>query len=170
LGRWSVEEKASRLVLRTGPGAPQVFQIVGADSLRLVDTLGQPIGSDLWLVRAPQVDPVRDTMRLRGMFSYMADAGRFTECGSGATFPVALVGDNAALERAYGGARTEPGAPLLVSFTGHLEERPAMEGPRRMEHVVVDRFERVWPGATCEGRMSNATLENTYWRLLELGG
>lgn len=172
LGRWSVGEKTGRLVLRTGRGAPQVFQIVGADSLRLVDTLGQPIGADpgFWLVREAQVDPMRDTMRLRGRYSYMADAGRFTECGSGATFPVAQVAANVDLERAYIGARPEPGAPLLVSFTGHFEERPAMEGDRRLEYVVVDRFDRVGPGTTCEGPMSDATLENTYWKLQELGG
>jgi heat shock protein HslJ/uncharacterized lipoprotein NlpE involved in copper resistance len=171
LGRWSVEAGGTRLALRSRAGAPQLFQIVGADSLRLLDTLGRPIKSDLnlSLMRAPQVDPVRDTMRLRGMYSYMADAGRFAECQSGATFPVAQVGANAALERAYGAARPAPGAPLLVSLRGHFEERPAMEGDRRLEYVVVDSLERVGPGATCEGRMSEATLENTYWKLLEVG-
>jgi copper homeostasis protein (lipoprotein) len=172
LGRWSVEENGRRLVLRSDPGAPQLFQIVGADSLRLLDSLGQPIQSELnySLQRPPKADPVRDTMRLRGMYTYLADAGRFTECQSGAAFPVAQTGSNADLERAYIGARNEPGAPLLASFRGHFEERPAMEGDRRMEYVVVDSFERVGPGATCEQRMSNATLENTYWKLLEVGG
>jgi copper homeostasis protein (lipoprotein) len=172
LGRWSVEEHGTRLVLRGDTEAPQLFQIVGADSLRILDSVGRPIHSqqDYSLVRAPQVDAVRDTMRLRGTYTYMADAGRFTECRSGVAFPVAQVGANAALERAYGEAHPEPGAPLLVSFRGHFEERPAMEGDRRMEFVVVDSFERVWPGATCAGRTSGATLENTDWRLLELGG
>jgi heat shock protein HslJ len=100
----------------------------------------------------------------------MADGGRFTECLSGSAFPVAQVGDNAALERAYTAEPHEPGAPLLVGFTGHFEDRPAMEGDRRMEHVVVDHFDRVLPGATCEERMRGATLENTDWKLLELGG
>lgn len=115
------------------------------------------------------VAPVRETMRLRGMYTYMADAGRFSDCESSSTFPVAQVGDNAALERAYSQSRPEPGAPLLVSFRGHFEERPAIEGDRRIRHVLVDAFDRVWPGLTCGDRMSNATLENTYWKLLELG-
>jgi heat shock protein HslJ/uncharacterized lipoprotein NlpE involved in copper resistance len=172
LGRWSVEEKDKRLVLRSARGVPQLFQVVGTDSLRLVDTLGQPIGTELnyWLVRSPQVDPVRDTMTLRGTYTYMADAGRFTECGSGLSFPVAQVAANADLERAYLGARTQPGGPVLVSFHGHFEERPSLEGARSLEQVVVDRFDRVWPGADCEQRMSNGILENTYWKLVELGG
>jgi copper homeostasis protein (lipoprotein) len=171
LGRWSVEEKDKRLVLRSGRGAPQLFQIVGTDSLRLIDTLGQPIGPELnyWLVRSQQVDLVRDTMTLRGTYSYMADAGRFTDCGSGLSFPVAPVGANADLERAYLGARAQPGAPVLVSFRAHFEALPSMEGARPLEHVVVDRFDRVWPGTDCEKRMSNATLENSYWKLVELG-
>jgi heat shock protein HslJ/uncharacterized lipoprotein NlpE involved in copper resistance len=172
LGRWSVDRKGKRLVLRSGRGAPQIFQVERTDSLRLVDTLSQPIGTEHnhWLVRSPQVDPLRDTMTLRGTYSYMADAGRFTECGSGLSFPVAQVGANADLERAYLGARTTPGGPVLVSLRAHFEERPSMEGDRAHEHVVVDRFDRIWPGATCERRMSNATLENTYWKLVELGG
>jgi copper homeostasis protein (lipoprotein) len=171
LSRWSADDRAGQLVLRSRPGAPQLFQIIGADSLRLLDTLRQPIKSevDLALVRAPKVDPVRDTMWLRGLFTYMADAGRFTECQSGATFPVAQVAANATLERRYGEARPAPGAPLLVGLRGHFEERPAMEGDRRLEYVVVDSVERVGPGATCEARMSEATLENTYWKLLQVG-
>ena len=172
LGRWSVEDSASRLVLRSRPGTPQLLQVVGADSLRLLDTLGRPIESEasLSLVRAVQVDPVRDTMRLRGLYSHMADAGRFTECQSGATFPVAQAGASVTLERAYGGARPAPGVPLLVAVRGHFEERPAMEGDRRLEYLVVDSLERLGADTTCGGRMSKATLENTYWKLLEAGG
>ena len=172
LGRWSVEVNGTRLLLGGGANPTQRFQIVGADSLRMLDSLGRPIESlvSYSLVRAPRVDPVRDTMRLHGMYTYMADAGRFTECRSGSTFPVAQVGANVALERAYGQARTAPGAPLLVAFRGHFEQRPAMEGDRPMEHVVVDSVEHVSPGATCDKPMSRATLENTYWKLLEVGG
>ena len=96
--------------------------------------------------------PGPDTVGWRGMYVYLADAGRFTDCASGAAFPVAQVGENIALERAYTAARTKPGAPVLVTLRGHLEERPAMEGDRRVVHLVVDRFERAWPGAACADR------------------
>ena len=172
LGRWSLEENGTRLLLSGGAKREQRFQIAGADSLHLLDSLGRPIQSlfSYSLVRAAAVDPVRDTMRLRGTYIYMADAGRFTECLSGSAFPVAQVGANAALERAYGGARTAPGAPLLVVFRGHFEERPAMEGDRLLQHLVVDSLERVGPGASCDQPISRATLENTYWKLVDVAG
>ena len=172
LGRWSIEENGTRLLLSSGAKRQQRFQIVGADSLHMIDSLGRPIQSllDYSLVRAAAVDPVSDTMRLRGTYTYMADAGRFTECLSRSAFPVAQVGANAGLERAYGEARTAPGAPLLVVFRGHFEERPAMEGDRLLQHVVVDSLERVGPGASCEEPMSRVTLENTYWKLLDVAG
>jgi copper homeostasis protein (lipoprotein) len=172
LGRWAVEENGTRLVLRGGTKAPRFFRLVGPDTLQVLDTAGQPIHSRLnyTLLRAPEVDPIRDTMPLRGHYTYMADAGRFTECFTGAAFPVAQTGANAALERAYGAAKAQPGAPLFVSVRGHFEEQAALEGSRRMEHVVVDSFDRVWPGATCEAPMPSALLENTYWKLIELGG
>jgi len=93
-----------------------------------------------------------DTVGWRGMYVYLADAGRFSDCASGATFPVAQVGENIALERAYTAARTKAGAPVLVTLRGHLEERPAMEGDRRAVHLVVDRFDSAWPGAACTDR------------------
>ena len=90
-----------------------------------------------------------DTVGWLGDYVYLADAGRFTDCASGASYPVAQVGESIALERAYTAARTQPGAPVLVSLRGHLEERPAMEGHRRVVHLVVDRFEGASPGHEC---------------------
>lgn len=64
-------------MLRGGTKAPQLFQIVGSDSLGILGNLGRPIQSlvNYPLVRAPQTDPVRGTMRLRGAYTYIADAG-----------------------------------------------------------------------------------------------
>ena len=45
-----------------------------------------------------------------------------------------------------------------------------MEGDRLLQHVVVDSLERVGPGASCEEPMSRVTLENTYWKLLDVAG
>ncbi|HXS25820.1 MAG TPA: META domain-containing protein [Gemmatimonadales bacterium] len=172
VGRWSVDEKGTRLILVSGTSPAQRFQIVGLDSLRLLDSEGNPIKSPAnhGLGRLAQVDPIRDTMDLRGTYVYLADAGRFTDCGSGATYPVAQAGANAALEQAYGEARAEPGAPALVTVRGHFEERPAAEGDKQLEYVVVDSVGQVRAGAACEGPRSNASLTNTYWKLLEVAG
>jgi len=45
---------------------------------------------------------------MRGLYSYMADAGMFVECGSNERLPVTMEADNLALERAYLNSRTTP--------------------------------------------------------------
>jgi copper homeostasis protein (lipoprotein) len=136
VGRWSVDEKGTRLILVSGASPAQRFQIVGLDSLRLLDSEGNPIKS-----------PANHGL------------GR-----------LAQVGANAALEQAYGEARAEPGAPALVTVRGHFEERPAAEGDKQIEYVVVDSVGQVRAGAACEGPTSKASLTNTYWKLLEVAG
>lgn len=105
-----------------------------------------------------------------GMFVYMADAARLSECRTGRSLPVAMAGDYQALERAYLGARTAPGQPLLATFDGAIEERPRLEGSGTEPTAVVRRFINVWPGETCERNLADAALTNTYWRIVRLGG
>ena len=103
------------------------------------------------------------------MYRYMADAGLFRDCTTSQQWPVAMEGDNAALERAYGKAKVAPGSPLLVTVEGRVEPRPKMDGEGTEAMLIVQRFVRTSPGETCEG-MIEVTLEDTYWALIELNG
>jgi heat shock protein HslJ len=103
------------------------------------------------------------------MYSYMADAASFLDCATNERWPVAMEGDNAALERAYGRAKVEAGSSLLVAVEGRLEPRPKVDAAGEETTLVVERFVRAWPKKTC-APMKTATLEDTYWALLELGG
>ena len=105
-----------------------------------------------------------------GMFVYMADAARLSECRTGQSVQVAMEGDYQTLERAYLEARTAPEQPLLVTFDGAIEERPRMEGSGAEPTAVVRRFINVWPGETCERNLADASLTNTYWRIVRLAG
>ncbi len=105
-----------------------------------------------------------------GMCVYMADAARLSDCQTGESVPVAMEGDYQALERAYLEARTAPGQPLLVTFGGAIEERPRMEGSGAEPTAVVRRLINVWPGETCERNLADASLTNTYWRIVRLAG
>jgi uncharacterized lipoprotein YbaY/heat shock protein HslJ len=107
---------------------------------------------------------------IRGMYSYMADAGILTDCRTGKKYPVAQEGDNAALERAYAKVRKNPGEPVLVTVEGRIASRPKMEGSGEEEKVIVDRFRSFTPGGACEQNQSAAKLENTRWKLVELNG
>ncbi|MDH4038039.1 MAG: META domain-containing protein [Candidatus Krumholzibacteria bacterium] len=104
-----------------------------------------------------------------GLYAYMADAASFTRCSTGTRYPVAMEGDHAALERAYLATPHEPGAPVLVTVQGRYESRPAMEGGPR-EHLIVDRFDGIWPDETCEKSGIDTPIRNTYWKLVELSG
>lgn len=117
--------------------------------------------------REPQLPS--GTLSLQGMYSYMADAGLFLDCATRERWPVAMEGDNAALERAYGEAKIAPGSPLLVTIEGRLERRRKPDSKRMETNLIVERFVRTWPRETC-GSATDVALEGTRWLLLELGG
>lgn len=106
---------------------------------------------------------------LGGEMRCMADAARFTECRSGRSYPIGMEGDFIRAERAYREARGAPGAPLYVTFDGSIVSRPRMEGDGTEPTVVIDRFIHAWPGQTCERARADASLTNTYWRIVRLG-
>jgi heat shock protein HslJ len=112
--------------------------------------------------------PTETAEALKGLFVYMADAARFTDCASGESFPVAMEGDYLALERAYLEDRTDVGAELLVSFEGTIDDRPAMDGDGTEATVVVERFIATHPGQSC-AKIAPASFGNTFWALVRVG-
>lgn len=74
------------------------------------------------------------------------------------------------LQRAYLADIKEPGAKLYVSFEGTITPHPAMEGDRLEPAVTVERFISTWPAQTCSRPRANASLMNTYWRIVHLQG
>jgi heat shock protein HslJ/pimeloyl-ACP methyl ester carboxylesterase len=115
------------------------------------------------------VDP-GGNRRMTGSFTYMADAGLFTDCLTGEKLPVAQEGDNAALERAYLSAISRPAEPVLVTVSGRVVPRPSADGGGTRDHLYVDRFLNEWPGESCETSTVQTTLSNTYWKLIEVNG
>lgn len=144
-----------------------------SDTATPLPPAGADLPGEILMVRAqPAVAPAAPAAtarpgELRGMYSYMADAGLFTDCASGERLPVVQEGDNAALEAAYSAARSGPAEPLLATVVGRIETRAPMEGPPR-PMLIVEQFISVAPGQC--GNRSTATLENTYWKLVQVGG
>jgi copper homeostasis protein (lipoprotein) len=171
IGRWSVSQGRPALVLRGGREGAVQFALLEDGGLRLLDLEGQPIESDLnyTLTRTPAFAPIEPRLALRGLYSYMADAGVFRECLTGNALPVAQEGDNAALERAYSDARVGPNEPVLASVEGRIAERVPMEGAARPT-LIVERFIGVWPGEHCPQPVVDWSLTDTYWRLTQLNG
>jgi copper homeostasis protein (lipoprotein) len=79
------------------------FSVRDRNLIRLLDREGQAIDSELDydLRREPAFLPIEPRLMLRGSYSYMADAGVFTDCRSGMRFPVAPGPAAAELEQAY---------------------------------------------------------------------
>ncbi|WP_172202381.1 META domain-containing protein [Niveibacterium sp. COAC-50] len=176
IGTWTLSQAPTILRLTTGQSEPQAFALKGDGLLTKLDRKGKPIASTLnySLKRLPAYAPIEPHLTLTGLYRYMADAATIQLCTTGQTLPVATEGDNAALERAYGEARTSPGAPMLVSLDGRIAERPPMEGTGTRATVVVDQFHQVMPGAGCETAQRPpapvaTALQETYWKLTRLG-
>jgi len=169
IGQWGIDGEI--LTLMGGKEATQMFAIRDANILRKLDTEGKEIQSKLNydLTRSKRFEPLEPQLQMRGMYSYMADAGLFQECLTGWRLPVAQSGDNAALEAAYSKARREPGEALLVNLEGTIAIRPKIEGEGTQPTLIVAHFKQIWPDETCGPSYSIAMLESTYWKLVRLG-
>jgi copper homeostasis protein (lipoprotein) len=169
IGQWGINGEI--LTLMSGKEASQMFAIKNADTLRKLDIEGKEIHSRLNydLVRSKHFEPLQPKLPMRGMYSYMDDAGLFQECRTGWPLPVAQVGDNAALEAAYIKTHREPRETLLVSLKGTIAIRPKIEGEGTQSTLIVEHFDQIWLGETCGPSYSTAMLENTYWKLVRLG-
>lgn len=168
LGRWSTAPTSDTFILRDGAEIPLTLRKVGLDRLSVIDArTGAVFDGALSATKNETID--LSDMLIAGMMTHMADAAILEECQSGLIFPIATQDEYAALEAAYLSDRPAPGEPLYVMLEGGILLRPAMEGPSR-QMVTVDKFIRTRPGITCERQLSDANLQNTYWRLDELEG
>ncbi len=105
---------------------------------------------------------------LAGEVTYMADAARFKECHSGRSYPIAQEGDFANLQGAYREAAPQPGAPVFMTLDGVIVDRHKIDGEGAELTIVVQRFINAWPQEKCERAMADASLTNTYWRIVKL--
>jgi copper homeostasis protein (lipoprotein) len=147
----------------------------------MLDIEGREIQSKLnfTLRRSATVDPLEDTMPIRGMYSYMADAATLTECSTGKKLPLVASMDGARIEAEYAKVRQQPGEPVLVSMLGHFSKTKNQDSGALKEAITMDMFEKFLPGATCSaqraeapggGSGSGSALEGTTWQVEKLLG
>jgi copper homeostasis protein (lipoprotein) len=83
---------------------------------------------------------------------------------------VLIDGAHLDLERAYL-AQGEGGRWVLATLQGRFVMHEPEPGLPPREVIVVERFERLWPGETCAADApATAALLNTRWRLVEVDG
>jgi copper homeostasis protein (lipoprotein) len=189
IGTWVLSRDGRTLTLTRGTDAPLRIAIGTTNTLHVLGAAGVSASgtrSDV-LRLAPSASPLEPRLRMRGMYRNMADAGRFTECVTRQSWPVAQERDNLALEAAYARARQSPGEAVLVEVTGRVAMRPGADGGDSERTLVVERFGAARPGESCasssaaaapedtrgtapvEGAREASPIENTHWTLTRVG-
>ena len=177
IGRWTTEKDT--LVLKEGDKLVEQFQIKGkTHELLKLDMQGQPIPSKLnyTLQHKNVYQPMKPHLTMHGLFTYFADAPRFTPCATNQSMPVRMEGDYLALERAYTAQRKEPGMALLAEVDGQILRQPRMEGEGGEQALKVVKFIELSAASTCpatdkpaDKTTPVATLEDRTWNLVQLG-
>jgi heat shock protein HslJ/uncharacterized lipoprotein NlpE involved in copper resistance len=170
VGLWSVDPSRNALILSAGEDKLE-FEVVAPDRLRLIGRDGAALVGEgnTELLSAGGIKPMDLHLPVRGTVRYLADSARITECLTGRDYPLAVEGDFATLEAAYLAAGVPHGSPLMASFDGTITERPRANGDGTQPAVIVEKFTGVWPDETCEPVRTDASLTNTYWKILRLG-
>jgi uncharacterized lipoprotein YbaY/heat shock protein HslJ/uncharacterized lipoprotein NlpE involved in copper resistance len=180
IGTWVLSRDGRTLTLSRGGDAPLRIAIGTPNTLHVLGTSteGGSTSRDNTLRLSTSASPLEPRLRMRGMYRNVADAGRFTECVTRQSWPVAQERDNQALEAAYARARRSPGDAVLVEVTGRVAMRPGADGGDRERTLVVERFGGARPGESCgsssttappEDTRAASPLENTHWTLTRLG-
>ena len=173
IGVWKYVSAGNTILLTTYDNVARTLLITPTDKLRVIKVSGGIIPPDVNydLIRDDGNPGYNDVVPVQGMYSYMADAGMFTECLSGASFPVVMEAENAALERAYLNTPHGQAEPVLVSLEARLKTRPRYGGIGYEEAIVPVRFIDIRPGIACSGEKSNKLrLVDNSWRLIEIDG
>jgi copper homeostasis protein (lipoprotein) len=103
-----------------------------------------------------------DSPILVGEYAESGGAPTLTDCTTHQTLDVLRESDFVALHDAVSALGRDPASPVIVSLMGG--------GSSETGKFRVQRFLAVWPEETCEKAGVHTTLDNTYWKLVELGG
>ncbi|MFL5617709.1 MAG: YbaY family lipoprotein [Gemmatimonadaceae bacterium] len=162
IGRWVLSRDGRMLTLFGNLDAPLRIAIGAPNTLHVLGAPGETVASTRRnaLRLTSNATPLEPRLRMRGTYRYVGNAGRFTECLTRQSWPVAPERDDAALESAYSRARRVPGDALLVEVMGRVAMRPSMNASGRERMLVVERFGEALPGQSCETRTSAEPLEN----------
>ncbi len=173
MGIWEYLPNDNTILFKTYNNAAILLGVLPANALRVLRVSGGGIPAQVDYDLLPQLDkPVdEDVVRMKGMYTYKDGSAVFSECLSGARFPVDTKEGNAALEQAYRQAPHGLDEPVLVNLEAKIVHRFAMEGFTDEEVLIPVDFLNLQPGILCNGEKSDTLqlVENS-WHLIELDG
>jgi len=170
MGRWRFTPEDRLLILGKEKGRLKTYLVVDNNTLRFVEWEGTDNRSQIQydLIRAAEVDPFSDVVKMRGMFVEREGKARFTECSSGVSFNVLKGGDYQTTAQNYMNTPHDADVPLLVSIMGSIRHAETLKNSAGT--LLIDQFRRFYPNRDCEGNMIRASFTGTYWLLDELDG
>ena len=152
IGQWHVVN--GLMTIGSGTDKPDLWRFT-EKGIENVDEMGHEFESALNYTMEKLADEINDEiprMRLKGTFTYMADAKNFQPCGSRFTWPCAGGMDQGAeegevpnsmngadLECSYLKAVGQGGKPWVIEVQCSLSMGPAMEGDGADEYVFIHR-------------------------------
>lgn len=170
LGQWQLRNNIKLSLLSDVQNLD--FSLNEDQTLSLLDPKNSALNTELndTLHRDDSFTPLYPELLMRGVYSYIADAGLFKECLTGQQWPVVQLADNRELERQYLDMQSKPNQSLFVTFDGALI---AQENPDTAElntAVIVQSFKGIWPVESCAEPGFTENLLDTYWQLDRLRG
>ena len=173
MGVWKYIAAGNTILLNTYDNAARTLVITGIGQLRVVRVSGgiipPDVNYDLMLSDASSV--YKDLVQVEGMYLIQDGRGVFSECLTGATFPVADEGENAALQRAYMNTPHGQLDSILVTLDARLSNDLQVGAMKYEEVLVPARFVNIRPGIGCNGgKSSRLTLVDSSWHLKTLDG
>lgn len=170
LGQWQLRDNSKLSLLSDVQNFD--FSLNADQSISLLNQTDVAADSELktTLQRGDDFLPVYPELLMRGVFSYMADAGFFKECLTGQQWPVVQLADNRELEKQYLEMQNKPNQSLFVTFDGQLIAQENPDTGELHTAVIVQHFKGIWPVEACAEPGFTENLLDTYWQLERLQG
>jgi copper homeostasis protein (lipoprotein) len=173
IGRWRIDEARRVLLLEGGGEMPLQFQVAGPRILRVLDVVGSPAAPPATgdLRSDGRIDALPMSLFVGGEVVPDGESLRFDECLTGRSYAIAPGAEAQRLAQDRRARMADHGGPLYVTFEGTLQPATmTLADGRTRAIVVVDRYVGAWPGHACERSRADASLANTYWRIVQLQG
>ncbi len=170
MGRWQFDKNSNQLkLISENSFKPIIFHLVDSETLE-VKLANDIITLDEEYKASSSAAAIFPKLTLSGMYQYMADSARFSECVSGIHLPVMFNQDHLALEQAYTAKARQPGEPLFVKIEASIIQQKDIEEHSSRVFVQVDKFLELSESKKCADTDKQASFYNTYWRLKQMAG
>ena len=141
LGKW-IAVNDGIITLKSGKEENWLFGAVSSDKLVLLDKQSKEIKQDtnFFIKRTDKGISQTTGFEMTGLYSYIANAGLFTECNTGITYPVAGEEDNSNLETEYLKIKKDSLEKIFVKVNGHFKIIPKAIGRGNEKFMVVSKL------------------------------